>query len=444
VNPTAPPASPEALPPEDDDRGWTWWPFAIRGGLLAFVVTAAAAQIVPLSIDVFGGGLAFSTALMLGWFYELTFHKVGIDVTGSGGSTGAVSVAFLVGSGFAIWVLYRSGRAVAEHAGPSFRARVLAGAAIGPVYALPIAVITSFVRLRLHTGGVFLPETIGFRGVVWQAFVFPALLGIAAGGAGGAIGSLSRGSRAHAWLVGGWRGLVGALGLAAIGVLLLAAVRPQGTATYARVVSSNGPRVALLVLGHHALLLPNQSFFVLAPSMGGCTELEGSEATIPLVCPGRLPVLDSPTVLDDIARAGGTDPGTAVAIADRPMPVGYWAFLLIPAIATLAAGRYAGVGLSKRAPSREALVRGAGAGVVFALLVGAGTWMAGVSLSVRAADGSGTTSLTLGPRPVPTALLALAWGVAGGVLGAMTARQDEGTPVPVEPDALVPPNPTSV
>ena len=239
------------------------------------MATTIAAQIVPISIDVFGGGLALSTALKLGWFYELAFHKVAIDVTGSGGATGRVSLAFLSGTGLAIWVLFRAGRTAARRAGPSFGARVLAGAMVGPVYALPIAVITSFVRLQLHTGGFFAPETVGFHGVVWQAFALPALLGIGAGGVAGALDSWPRDSRGHAWLVGGWRGLLGALGLAAIGVLVLAAVRPQGTTDYARVVSSNGPRVAALLLGHHALLLPNQSFFVLAPSMGGCTELEG-------------------------------------------------------------------------------------------------------------------------------------------------------------------------
>jgi hypothetical protein len=131
-------------------------------------------------------------------------------------------------------------------------------------------------------------------------------------------------------------------------------------------------------------------------------------------------------------------------VTDRPMPVGYWAFVVVPALATLAAGRYAGVGVSGRARPLERQVRGAGAGVVFALLVGIGAWVASATLDVRAADGSGTTSLTLGPRPVATALLALAWGLVGGALGASIRRQDEGTPVPVDPDEPVPPNPTSV
>ena len=442
--PAAPPVPPEAHIAERGPRFRSAWSSAVKGGLLAFVATAIAAQIVPLSIEVFGGGLALSTALKLGWFYELAFHKVAIDVTGAGGATGRISLAFLSGTGFAIWALFRAGRAAARRAGPSVGARVLAGSMVGPVYALPIAVITSFVRLQLHTGGSFAPETVGFRGVVWQAFALPALLGIGAGGAAGALEAWPRDSRGHAWLVGGWRGLLGALGLAAIGMLVLAAGRPQGTASYARAVSSNGPRVAALLLGHHALLLPNQSFFVLAPSMGGCTELSGPKASIPLLCPGRLPNLGSPDILDDIARIDGAARSAGGTTADRPMPAGYWAFVLVPALATLAAGGYAAESVSGPDRMREALMRGAGAGVMFALLVGAGTWLASVRLVVHEGGGAGTTTLTLGPRPVTTAMLALAWGVVGGALGASIRRQEEGTPVPVEPDAPVPPSPTSV
>lgn len=444
MNPGAPPASPEAHATDDDPAMRTTPLPVIKGGLVAFVATAMVAQIVPASIEVFGGGFALPTALKLGWFYELAFHRVAIDVTGSGGVAGRLSVAFLSGTGFAVWVLFRAGRMAARHAGPSLHARVFAGAMVGPVYALPIVVITTVVRLQLRTGGGFVPDTVRLHGVVWQAFVFPALLGMAAGAAGGAMGVLPHGSRTHAWLVGGWRGLLGALGLAVIGVLVLAAVRPEGTATYARVVSSNGPRAALLLLGHHALLLPNQSFFVLGPSMGGCTELGGPDATVPLICPGRLPVLDPPALLDDLARVvGGSGPTVTGTIPDRPMPAGYWAFVLVPALATFTAGRYAGAGASQDVRSGEALLRGAGAGVVFALLVGIGVWMASFELHIRAADG-GTTSLTLGSRPARMALLAFAWGVVGGALGATIRRQDEGTPVPVEPDAPVPPSPTSV
>lgn len=441
MNPAAPPASPEAHARVGGPGLRGAIAVAVRGGIVAFALVWLAAQIAPAMIEGFGGGLALPTALKLGWLYELAIHHVGIDVTAIGVEIGRLFVTFLLGTGLALWLLFRAGRAAARCAGPSLRDRVLAGAAVGPAYALPIALITSLVRLQLATGGGLLPDTVRFQGVVWQAFVFPALLGIAAGGAGGALTSIRSGSRAHAWLVGGWRMLLGSLGLAVIGVLLLAAVRPQGLATYTHSLTARGSRVALLLLGHHALLLPNQSFLVLAPSLGGCTALMGPKAIVPLVCPGRLPALDAATVLEDIARVRGA---SVHGSSSSSMPPGYWLFLLVPALATLGGGRWAGrtgpgsLGLGER------LLRGAGAGVVFAVLVGAGTWMANLELGIDVPGGSSSTSLTLGARVVPTALLALAWGVAGGALGASIRRRQDGTPEPDELDEPVPPNPTSV
>ena len=124
----------------------------IKGGLAACPIVALAAQSAPLLIDLFGGGLALPTALKLGWFYELAFHRVGIDITAAGGGTARLSVAFLAGTGLALLLLFRAGRAAAGRAGPVFRDRALAVAMVGLSYALPIAVVTAFVRLRLDPG----------------------------------------------------------------------------------------------------------------------------------------------------------------------------------------------------------------------------------------------------------------------------------------------------
>ena len=448
MNPPAPPASPEA--PAATDRLASGHggglrgaiPAAIRGGLGAFAIVALAGQAVPVLIDVFGGGLALSTVLKLGWFYELAFHRVGIDITTPGGVTARVSVALLAGTGLALILLYRAGRAASGRAGPVRGDRAFAVAIVGLSYALPIAVVTQMVHLRLDPGLAFLPATVRLQGVVWQSFVFPALLGIAAAGAGSALASTSRGSRMRAWVIGGWRMVLGALGIALIGVLVLAAIRPQGLARYTRAVSANGPRVAMLLLGHHVLLLPDQSFLVLAPSMGGCTSLRGPAATVALLCPGTLAVLDPPALLDDLARV--RDRGSTLAPSgSRPMPAGYVAFMLVPLLATLASGRWVAAGVDG---TGERLRRGAGAGVVFAALIGVGTWMANVDIIVGRANVPATSAFSLGARPLSTTLLAFAWGVVGGSVGALTLgrRQDEGTPVPVEPDAPAPPSPTSV
>jgi hypothetical protein len=392
---------------------------ALRRGLIAFGLVAVAGQIVPTAVDLFGGGLAFPTALKIGWFYTLAFHRVGLDVDAAAHGY-RLSIAFLSGTGLALWLLYRAGRAAADLAGPASRERLLVGAMVAPAYALPIGLITLVTRLQLAPAGELLPDAVRVNGVAWQAFLFPLVMAAVAGGAGGLTSALPEAARGRAWLVGGWRMLLMALGLAFVGVLLLAAVRPAGLRTYARGVSANGPRVAFLIVGHHALLAPNQSFFVLAPSMGGCISLGGSSASVPLMCPGRLPAFGSevPAAIDAV-RSGGPAP------SHRPMPIDYWAFLLVPAIATIAGGRWAAGGVG----GRERLIRGAGAGVVFGVLVGLGAWASSVAFQ----------GVTLGPAPAPTMALGISWGVVGGALGAV---------LPV-PQAVVgapgpPPSPTSV
>lgn len=418
-------------------------PVALVRGLAAFALVALAGQIVAALIGLFGGGLARSTTWSLGWFTTLAFHRVAIDVVTVGaagvagaegvagaaavaGATGAattyrVSIAFLLGTGLAMWLLYRGGGAAAARAGSSIRSGVLAGAMVAPAYAAPVWLLTAITRLELQGGG-FLPDAVRVQGVVWQALAFPAALAIVAGGSGGAMGALSETSRPRLWLTGGWRTLLVALGLAFVGVLALAAARPQGLATYARGVSANGARVALLLTGGHVLLLPNQSFLVLSPSMGGCVSLRGPVATVPLLCPGRLPVLDAGSVSADVtaATSGGRAP------ASRSMPAGYWAFTLVPAVATVLGGRWACAGIDRLG---ERLSVAAGSGVVFGILTGIGTWASGVAVQ----------QATLGAPALPTGSLALVWGLAGGVVGALLARSQEALG-PADP----PPSPTSV
>lgn len=406
-------------------------PVALRRGLLAFAIVTLAGQLFVATIDLFGGGLALSTTWSLGWLYTLAFHRVGLDVVvvgdaaGATGTTYGVSIALLTGTGLALWLLYRGGLAAAERAGSSMSSRVLAGVLVAPAYAVPIALITSVTHLQLRGGGGLLPDVVRVQGVVWQALALPAGLAIVAGGLGGAVGTLSEASRPYRWLVGGLRMLLLALGLAFVGILALSAVRPEGLAAYVRGLSANGARIGLLLAGNHALLLPNQSFLVLAPAMGGCVGLRGSAATVPLVCPGRLPVLGVASVSADIAAAGSGGP----VPASRSMPAGYWAFAIVPAVVTVAGGRWASAGIER---VRDRLTNAVGAGVVFGLLVGTGAWASGVEVGK-------VERITFGAPAFATGLLALAWGVAGGTIGALLPRAQE-APGPAEP----PPSPTSV
>ena len=89
MNPAAPPVLSGAHAEDGGTGGRTNVGVAVKSGLVACVATFAVAQIPPLLIELSGGGLSFSTARKLGWFYGLAFHRVGIDLSGAGGFEGA-------------------------------------------------------------------------------------------------------------------------------------------------------------------------------------------------------------------------------------------------------------------------------------------------------------------------------------------------------------------
>ena len=73
--------------------------------------------------------------------------------------------------------------------------------------------------------------------------------------------------------------------------------------------------------------------------------------------PAGCRTLGSPDILDDIARVDGAARSTGGTTADRPMPAGYWAFVLVPAVATLRGGRSAGGPVGSRPDARVARAR---------------------------------------------------------------------------------------
>ncbi|MGZ4129744.1 MAG: hypothetical protein ACXVPR_02810 [Actinomycetota bacterium] len=399
----------------------------------------------PLLMNVFGAGLAVSTAARLGWFYTLAFHRVALDVAGSGGSGVVlrigvrISLAFMLGTALAAWLLFRAGRAVArrpeaQRAGGGITRRALLGATIAPAYAIPIFALTTIVRLRLGSSQLP-PFAVRVEGVAWQAFVLPFALAALAGAAGSALEVLPVGSRIRAALVGGWTMFLAALVLATAGVLILAALRPSGLATYVHGISANGPRVAALLLGHQALLLPNQALMVLAPSMSTCTLLQGPRLALPILCAGRLPAFQPsafPAALGNLLN--GATGGIGGIVRSRPVPLAYSAFLLVPMVATVSGGWVAARGADGRPPALVAAL----AGVVFGVLAGIGAWFASVALRADPQQGGTAVVYTLGPRPLSTLLVATSWGVLGGLAGALLARR-QGV-VPLAP----PPSPTSV
>ncbi len=249
-------------------------------------------------------------------------------------------------------------------------------------------------------------------------FVLPLLIAAAAGAAGGLrsgrhelISHDPWGRRAAGAIAGGVRMFVLGLLLSFAGLLVLAAFRPGATGTYFETVSGPPTDQTTMNIAHHVLLLPNQSMWVLVPAMGGCDGLSGGGVSATFLCYSKVPTTVS------LSPEGLTSGTPAVGADFAKAPSGYLLFLLVPALSVVLGGRYAA---RKRARLKwEAVGVGAASGVVFAVLVTLGSWLASVSaaLSSSAAGIPANASVLIGPALGAAGLLALVWGVVGGALG---------------------------
>ena len=409
-------------------------------GALAALAAALLGQVPPLLIDLFGGGLAVATAVRIGWLYTLGFNRVAIRIVGIAPDAGyAITFqgAVLGGTALVILVLYRIGATQANAAAP-VRSRLAIGLAVALGYALPIAIVTAIMHLRLGTPGTFLPEHVDIHGVVWQSFLLPLAIGFAACAAGLFLADPDGlPPRIRAWITGGWRAFGWALGLSLVGLLVLATLRPQGTAHYSRIVTAPGPRAASLLLGHHLALAPNEAIFLLTPAMGGCVSARGSAGAVDVLCPRTVPDLGRGNDVLDAWVIKLLDQGRELPTA--PAPAAMLLLLLVPASAVAVAGR----GLGRAAGSRrEALIRAVGATAVFASLVTAAAWASTFTLTVTlaASDTAGrSTWIRLGPRLPELTGLAIVWGLVGLSVGAIVSvRQKPLGPGPAGGDDVVP------
>ena len=411
-------------------RGWATG--LARGGL-AFAMMVALGQAVAFAVNV-GQGLRMSagTAAKLGWLYVGWFHHATITThltspvepgpagsAPSGGLTADVGIAMMLGTFLAIALLYRGGRVVADRAGGGAGARVLHGMKVAPAYAILPFLVTGLVTIDIP-----IPRNALFTGSLqmrpWDLswLVLPLLIAVAAGAAGGLRSGRHElvsydpwGRRAAGAAAGGVRMFVLGLALSLVGVLVLAAIRPGATKTYLETVSGPPPDQAAVVVANQLLLLPNQSMWVLVPAMGGCDGLSGGGVSATFLCYSKVPTRVSVNAEDltsgtPVFRAGFTKATSA-----------YLLFLLVPALSVVLGGRHAA---RKRARLKwEAVGVGAASGVVFAVLVGLGSWFASVSvgLSSSAAGIPANASVMIGPGVLAAGLLALAWGVVGGALG---------------------------
>ncbi|HEX9123766.1 MAG TPA: hypothetical protein VF984_10510 [Actinomycetota bacterium] len=413
-------------------RGWVTG--LIWGGL-AFVVMAVLGQAVAFAVNLAEARDASAgTVAKLGWLYFGWFHHVAVttrlasSVGGVGGSaappgeaglTASIGLAMMLATFLAIALLYRGGRAVADREGGGGVARVLHGMKVAPAYAIPPLVVSWLVRIDIPIPrNALVAGSFQMRSWALAWFVIPFLIAAAAGAAGGLRSGrhelLSHdpwGPRAAGAIVGGLRMFILGLVLSFAGLLVLAVVQPHATKSYFQAVSGPPTGQTAVILAHHVLLLPNQSMWVLVPAMGGCDGLSGGGISASFLCYTKFPrtVSVSPQSLISGAPADRTDFGTA--------PPGYFLFLLVPALSVVLGARYAA---RKRARlRREAIALGAASGVVFAVLVAVGSWLASVSVGLSSPTGGipGNASLLIGPPVLASGLLALVWGVVGGGLG---------------------------
>lgn len=374
---------------------------AASGGAAAFLWVAAACQMLAF-LGALGagagdaerwarGGLLLTVLPFRAPVTATVLSPSGLGVPGGDERSVAISVVFvpmLLTIAF-VWLAGRAGRRAADRRpgrGVWFTTVVAAGGAAVPVAGLA-ALAAAGARLAIPSVSVVI---VG-RPAAAAAWAF----GVAAVASGVGAALRAAGASSTGRIV---RGGVTAYGwailLLAVGVVVVAALEPNVTRGYLRLVGDTGP-LAPAVLGIHALAFPAQSAVLLAPASGPCAEVVAGSATI-AVCPWRL------------------DPGPFGAVAvPRPVPLSPWLWPLsgIPAIAALLGGRRAALGVA----GSGALALGAGSGLVFGAAAFVGRWFA----SPRAEDGRDVFLLPFGVDvdAIPFALALAAWGLVGGAVG---------------------------
>ena len=407
------------------------WSVALFHGEMAFLAVALVGEALAFGQKLIGElPLSLVTTARLGGLYFFAFHHVPIafEATRSrvAGPFLEVSVALLTVTALAVFLLFRGGRAAGTRAGGGPVRR----AARGALVAVPYAGLSLFMS---YVVSVQVPLPLAFEGGelritvshLWAA-VWPALIAGGAGVAGGvwsgreAMVARPWGRRVVAAMGGAWRMFLYGLGLSLLGLVVMAAVRPSAARAYVDGTLGGGAR-GLDELVHHALVLPNQSIWVLSPAMGSCDGVYGSADTVDLLCYRRVP---RNVFLGRLLSCPAGRPWDCVRFESAPSEL--FAFLLVPLAATVLAG----VGVGPRAASRgEAAAIGALAGIGFAALVAAGAVLGGVALTVRS-QGSAPVTTMVGPPLWLTAAVALAWAVVGGAAGALLASGRRARSVP--------------
>ncbi|HEV8681151.1 MAG TPA: DUF6350 family protein [Actinomycetota bacterium] len=442
------------------------WPTAIVRSVIAFLVMLLlAAAIVVLSEAADPSGLPFFEVLKVIGLVFYAFHHAGIrgeieqlevpqtPQSPFGGPVDfsfTISLALILATILGMWLLYRGGRSVARSGGGVAWARALHGAKVAIPYAV-LAMAMSFVARFseelpqspfLPTGGPF-----EFGPSPIAALLWPLALGLVAGIMGG-LSSAERwmapegtGARARAVVRGGLVMTAYALVLAFVGYLVVVALHPSWPLPFSppffETVASEGLGGIVLLLVT-ILAVPNLAVWVLVPAMGGNVGFSIAGFSLEVLSYARFPM-----------GFGVTEPPSPLApIPGLPQfdtaPAPYFLFLLVPVVATVLGGWWAG----RRAPVRsasEGAAAGALAGAVFAAAVTALTVLSSIGLGFSGGVGGfvQTGRGHVGPPFLTGALLALVWGALGGALGGLLggrrAAATASAPLGFEGPAPVPP-----
>jgi hypothetical protein len=411
--------------------GSSGWQGSLLRGFLIFLLIGGIGLVAAVTtLGVAAPGVSFGGAVRVGALYLGPFHHValafegdlaidasrlpGANLPGGGSATVELGVALLAVTALAVWLLFRAGRRSA--AGDRLGVRALTGSRVALGYAPPVLLVALLVRFEEPVElGSFVTGGVRISLPAWQALVFPFAIAALAGASGGMWSGASSVSdpsaaRVRAVLGGGWRMFLFALALSYLGLFVAGIAQPDeavalATPSTARYVDTvfERPGEGSALLAHHLALSPNEAIWTFVPAAGACDVVRGSERT-DFLCYARFPFETS---------SGEVAFGNA--------PPGYLAFLLVPAIATIVGGRWAG-SVSERSGAAAAAV-GAAAGAVFALVMLGAIVASSITLSYGAdADAVGRGGhLWIGPDPVTGTLVALAWGVIGGSLGAATS-----------------------
>jgi len=376
---------------------------AVAAVMLALGEILALTDRVSLHLD-----LSLGETLRLGTFYLWLFHRGSVvwSISAAGGTANAqiyVSATFMLGTFLALWLLFRAGSRSAGEGG--LLSRGLNGARIAPAYA----------ALSLAAVALLAGDGQPARVLLFPGLLYPLVLATVAGFAGGAMTARDtvqgRQRRVLAVFAGGWAMLVYGIIASFVALMLLAALKPEYSRVYLagfRAVRQRGGAAALI---NNAMTLPNESVWAMSASMGACDGVYGA-VNVDALCYSHFPTgLSAPT-----------DQAVPVPTTVPHIPLVLLIFVAVPPAAVLLGGA-AGERFARTRRYREAALVGASSGLVFAPVMGLAALLAGVGLKYVGSGPLQGQAVFIGPNVLTSVLVAAAWGVPGGALGAITSRR---------------------